>query len=384
MSAHKNWTKELSEMERVLNSSEDFEAKSLIDHFESIDENFCDQNFSHLYLKLWKVAKNAGQLNLANLYAKKALDFLITYKRIPKIKELLGEFRSEGILKKNSEDYVRKCEILLGKKIDFQNEDLKYFDLMDDHPEHWKEFKNYLKQYLLIVTEWGIQEWKLCYEFILVNQFDKDISFALMERASEMKRADLVKKFEQLFSNKKVKVKKITETAQPKHQRKNEKLHLDYDQVAMDLLSGSIEPNDEEQRRVLSSLKFITEEELNKRGKDMIVAFELLGMEKVVLTLCEQMIKLTEDIKERASLYFIWAQALNNSGDFFKTIDLIDEVLAKEPFYEEERVAFLYLKAEACVKVKKIKMAKEIFAQIKKFNPHYRLVGERLKALETT
>jgi len=109
-----------------------------------------------------------------------------------------------------------------------------------------------------------------------------------------------------------------------------------------------------------------------------------LGMEKVVLTLCEQMIKLTEDIKERASLYFIWAQALNNSGDFFKTIDLIDEVLAKEPFYEEERVAFLYLKAEACVKVKKIKMAKEIFAQIKKFNPHYRLVGERLKALETT
>jgi len=384
MSAHKNWTKELSEIESLLNSSEDFDAKSLLDRFESTDENFRDQNFSHLYLKLWKTAKNSGQLNLANQYAKKALDHLVSLKRIPKIKELLMEFRAEGILKKNREEYVRKCEILLGNKVNFHNEDLKYFDLMDDHPEHWKEFKNYLKQYLLIVTEWGIHEWKLCYEFILVNQFDKDISYALMERAYELNRADLVKRFEQLFANKKIKVKKMSEPARPKLQSKNEKLHLDYDQVAMDLLSGSIEPNEEEQRRVLSSLKFITEEELSKRGKDMIVAFELLGMEKVVLTLCEQMIKLTDDIKERASLYFIWAQSLNNSGDFFKAIDLVDEVLVKEPFYEEERMAFLYLKAEACVKVKKIKMAKDIFAQIKKFNPHYRLVGERLKALETT
>jgi hypothetical protein len=116
----------------------------------------------------------------------------------------------------------------------------------------------------------------------------------------------------------------------------------------------------------------------------MIVAFELLGMEKVVLTLCDQVIQHTEDIKERASIYYIWAQALSNSGEYFRVIDLIDELLVNEPFYEEERMAFLYLKAEACLKVKKINMAREIFGIIKKFNSHYRMVGERLKALETT
>lgn len=384
MSAHKTWTKELSEIESILNSSENFDVESLLNRYESIDENFRDQNFSHLYLKLWKVAKNSGQLKLANHYAKKALDYLFLLKRIPKIKELLQQFREEGILKKNSEVYWRKCEILLGKKVDFHEEDLIYFDLMDEHPEHWKEFKNYLKQYLLIVNDWSINEWKLCYEFILVNHFDKDISYTLMEKAFELKRTDLVQRFEQLFASKKIRVKKLTESAKQAVVSKNEKLHVDYDQVAMDLLSGAKEPNSEEQSRVLSSLKFISEDELRLRGKDMIVAFQLLGMEKVVLTLCEQVIQLTEDIKERASLYFIRAQALNNNGDYFKSIDFIDEILAKEPFYEEERMAFLYLKAEACVKLKKNKMAKEIFGQIKKYNPHYRLVGERLKALETT
>lgn len=384
MSAHKNWSKELSEIERCLNSSEDFDEKSLLDRFESIEENFRDQNFSHLYLKLWKTAKSSGRLNLANLYAKKSLDHLIALKRIPKIKMLLEEMRTEGVLKKNYSEYIRKCEILLGKKTDFHNEDLKYFDLMDDHPEHWKEFREFLKQYLLVVNEWGSEEWKLCYEFILLNHFDREIAIALMEKAFELNKHELVKRFELLFASKKIKVKKLTVATTPKMTTKSENLHLDYDQVAMDLLSGAKEPNDDEQNRVLGTLKFITEEELRNRGKDMIVAFQLLGMEKVVLTLCEQVIKHTDDVKEKASLFFIQAQALFNSGDYFKAIDLIDELLGKEPLYEDERMAFLYLKAEACLKVKKIKQAREIFGKIKKINPHYRLVRERLNSLETT
>lgn len=387
MSAHKNWTKELSEIESILNSSEEFDGEFLLNRFETIlkdcGEDYCNQNYSHLNLKFWKIAKNEGRLKLANHYAKKSLDYLIALKRIPKVKALLQQFREEGLLKKNSDVYWRKCEILLGKKVDFHDEDLICFDLMDEHPEHWKEFKNFLKQYLLVANEWTVNEWKLCYEFILVNHFDKDVAYALMEKAFESNRPDLVKMFEQLFASKKIKIKKFTKSAKQNIVSKNEKLHVDYDQVAMDLLSGSSEASSEEQRRVLSSLKFIPENELRQRGKDMIVAFQLLGMDKVVLTLCEQMIQLIEDIKERASLYYIWAQALNNSGDYFKAIDLIDEILSKEPFYEEERIAFLYLKAEACVKVKKIKMAREIYTRIKKINPHYRLVGERLKALET-
>jgi len=77
-------------------------------------------------------------------------------------------------------------------------------------------------------------------------------------------------------------------------------------------------------------------------------------------------------------------QALMNRSEYFKAIDLIDEVLQDEPLYGEEQLAFLYVKAEAYLKLKKTKMAKELYVAIKKLNPHYRLVGERLKSLETT
>lgn len=385
MSAHKKWTQALSEMERVLNSSEPIsDSQILLEQFESIDENFRDENFLQLYLKFWKIAALAGKINLANKYAKKSLDYLISLKRIPKIKELITSFHAHGIFKKQYQEYLRKCEILLGKKVDFHNEDYKFFDLMDDHPEHWKEFPEFLKQYLIIVDEWSSDEWKMCYEFLLQNHFEKEIILALMDKAHDKKRNEVVKKFEQILTAKKVKTKKraLVETMAVTSTR--EKLYMDYDQVAMELLSGEKEPNDEEQRRVLNSLKFIPEEELKHRGKDMIIAFELLGMEKVVLTLCEQVAKNITDVKELASLYFIWAQALFNSGEYFKAIDLIDELLFKEPLYSEERMAFLYVKAEACLKLKKIQMAKDIFSEIKKINPHYRLVNERLKTIETT
>lgn len=384
MSTHKKWSEELSEIESVLNSVEDFDAKIVLDRFESIDEDFRDQNFSYLYLKFWKLAKASGRLTLANIYAKKSLDHLLLVKRIPTIKKLLQELQQEGIFKKQSFEYLRKCEILLGKKGDFRNKEMKYFDLMDDHPEHWKEYPEFLKQYLLVVGEWNIKEWKLCYEYILNNRFDKDVLYILMEKAFERGEVDLVFKFEKLFAAKKVRIRKLISSQAPEVFLAPEKLHVDYDQVAMELLSGEKSPNDDEQRRVLNSLKFLTGDELRSKGIDMIVAFELLGMEKVVLTLCDQVIQHTEDIKERASIFYIRAQALSNSGEYFTVIDLIDELLANEPFYEEERMAFLYLKAEACLKVKKIKMAREIFGIIKKFNSHYRMVGERLKALETT
>ena len=55
----------------------------------------------------------------------------------------------------------------------------------------------------------------------------------------------------------------------------------------------------------------------------------------------------------------------------------------KEPLLKEERIAFDYLKAEALFKLKRYKQAGNIFAQIKKFNPYFRLVSQRLRDSET-
>ncbi len=379
------WASVLSEIERSIpNLEKTLDFKVLLDRFESTDEDYRDQNFSHLYLSMWRVAFNAGKLNLANKYSKKALNYLIKYKRIPQIKSFIQSLHDAGLIKKDPEEFLRKRDILIGKKNNIAADDFKNIDLMEDHPEHWKEFPEFLKQYLLLDPEWSIDQWKLCYEFILLNHFERNIFFSLMEKSHERKNNKFERKFTELFAAKKVRVRKLESFSEGNPTLKeNEKLHVDYDQMAMDLLSGTIEPTDDEQKRVLSSLKYIPEEELLSRGQDMIIAFELLGMEQVVLNLCERMVGAVKDVKQLASIYFVWAQALSNIGDYFKAIDLVDGVLNKEPLYEEERLAFIYLKAEACLKLKKIKIAKELYLEIKKQNPHYRLVRERLKAIET-
>ena len=199
-----------------------------------------------------------------------------------------------------------------------------------------------------------------------------------------MKNKSAESKIIKLLDSKKIKfhAREIFPKTEEKHVQK--KLHLDYDQMALELLSGLKEPNVDEQRRVINSLKFISDQELLLKGQDIIVAFELLGMEQVVYELCQKMLELQVDIKDRVTTFYVWAQALSNNGDFYKTIDLIDDLFQKEPLNSEEDLAFKYLKAEACLKIKRTKMAKELYLEIKKINPHYRLVGERLIEIEAT
>ncbi|MGZ3788369.1 MAG: CDC27 family protein [Bacteriovorax sp.] len=381
----KKWVAVLSEIERTIPLIKtDEDAKNILDRFLSFEEYVSDHGFSHLYLSMWNIALRLGKIKLANHCAQKALLYLIELKRVPGIKDFLHSLHAAGLFKKKAEEYLSKVDVLLGKKTNvIQQIDKETFGIMEDHPEHWKDSPVFLKQYLLLDEEWSIDQWKLCYEFILLNNFDKDLFQALMEKAKVYGNQKAEQDFLELFQAKMIRVRSPSLTQKAKNVVGKEKLILDYDEVAMELLSGAITPSDEEQKRVIHSLKFISEEDLRERGQDMIVAFELLGMERVVLTLCERMLELLQDVKQRASTYYIWGQALNNNGDYYKAIDLIDEVLKKEPLYDEEQLAFLYLKAEACLKLKKIKMAKEIYTTIKKHNPHYRMVKERLKAIET-
>lgn len=359
------------------------DSKNLLQQFESIDESVRDQYATKLYLQMWRVALRAGKLSLANSYAKKSLQYLIALKRIPQIKIFIQTLRDAGLFKSKSEEYLIVEEILLGKRNKITTSELDHVELFLSHPEHWKQSPEFLKQYLLIEEEWNQDLWKLCYEFILLNHFDKDVFQALLEKARELGNKEYEQKILALLATKNIKVRSYKAPESKEVLTANEKLNVDYDQIAMELLSGVKEPNNEEQRRVLNSLKYITEEELRTKGQEMIIAFELLGMEQVVLSLCESMINILTDVKQRASTFYLWAQALFNTNEFYKTIELIDEVLHAEPLYGEERLAFLYVKAEACLKLNKIKMAKELYNAIKKQNPNYRLVGERLKTLET-
>ncbi|MDO9182035.1 MAG: hypothetical protein Q7U04_06485 [Bacteriovorax sp.] len=385
MSEQQKWKQFLSSIESMApNLTSIEEQKLLLNQYESIDENYRDIECPSSYKHMWKVSLQLGKLNLANKYAQKYLQHLLDLKRTPQIKSFLASLLEASLFKKDEVKYLRITEILLGSVKKITEADLVHFELLNTHPDHWKASSLFLQQYLLLESDWKAEEWKLCYQYILLNHFDRDIFNLLLEKSQELKNKNTEKKIKELFDAKNIKYNSQKLTGQNIEQTKKESLNLDYDQVAMDMLSGLKEPDNEEQRRVLNSLRFIPEEDLALKGQDMIVAFELLGMEQVVQVLCEKMVKILTDVKQKASVYYVWIQALNNNEEYFKSIDLIDEILEKEPLYGEERLAFLYLKAEACLKLKKIKLAKQLYMEIKKENPHYRLVGARLKLIEAT
>ncbi|MBP9681497.1 MAG: hypothetical protein KBD76_08840 [Bacteriovorax sp.] len=384
MSEKNKWAKILSELERDLPIFVEMaDIKVCLERFMSVDEDYCDQFYPHLYFSLWKLALKLGKLNLAKKYAQKSLNHLIEFKRIPQLNKLLLSLEEVGFFKEKLGPYKTKRDILIGKRTD----SIQYYEgdveLMMDHPEYWKSFPEFLSAYLVLEREWGIDQWKLCYEYILKNQFEKDLFILLMEKSGELNRPGFQKKFMELLNVKKIKFKK---NELPKIEKTisapKDRLIIDYDLVAMSLLSGAIGPTDEEQSRVLNSLKFISKEELRLKGLDMAIAFELLGMEQVVFCLCEQLVKISNDVKMIIGAYYVWAQSLESAGKYFKVIELVDEVIDTQPLFEDERVAFIYLKAEACLKLKKNKMAKSLYLEIKTLNPHYRSIRERLKIIE--
>ena len=374
----KKWTLVLHELDLKISertSSDDNE--SIIWIFENLDDEYRDEYAKRFYSVMWKIAFESGKIKLAKKYVDVHLNNLIEYKRVPALKKLMTELSAVGLL--NTHKKFPMIQTILGKKGQFSLEDS---DSFEHHPEMWKNSKNILKNYLLEESEWKLEHWKLAYEYVLKFYYDKDLFLLLAERSRNLKKDKHTENILAFLREKKVDLKSFEVKSSPKSVASKNELHVDYDQLAMDVISGVKEPSITEQKRILVSIQNLDDVELLDKGKDMIVAFGLLGMDKVVVRLCERVIPLIKEVKLRAGIQFMLAQALFNNNEFYKVCDLIDDTFETEPLLPDEVLAFNYLKAESLLKLKKYKVAKDLFVSIKKHNPHYRLVGERLKELE--
>jgi hypothetical protein len=380
----KKWTLLLREIEQIVSTATEYEdQKSLLFIFESIDEDYLQNHAQKLYTEMWKVAFKVGKIKLAKSYGELAMDYLIEYKRIPRLKKLIQEFREFGLFKDHPK--FNFVDLSLGKKTNEVFSLSEDWSFLESHPEAWKSSKSMLKQFLIGENEWSVEHWRLAYEYVLKFYFDKEIMLLLAEKSHELNKISYKLSFVDYLGKKKISVKQFEERKMLKKDSgpKTRALHVDYDQLAMDVMSGAVEPSITEQRKILLSIDDLSTEDLVTKGKDMVVAFGLLGMDKVVMSLCEKIIPHLNNPHEKASLEFMQAQSMHNSGDFYKSIDLIDDIFSREPLLEDELIAFNYLKAESLMKLKKFKSAKEIFLGIKKRSPNYRLVSERLRYIET-
>jgi hypothetical protein len=371
------WTFIFNEIEDQLNKDEGSDNyEKLVQLFEKIEIKKREEKGIKYYPQMWKIALKAGKVKLANEYALFFMNYLIELKRIPAIKNLINEMQDAGLFKKNMNTGI--IENLTGKIT------LSEGNYSKAHPENWKNTKDKLQQYLSENEVWTIDTWKLVYEFILMFHYDEEIFMLLTEKAILLNKENHKKNFITFLERKKVNLKVLNN--EKKNIAGNEKGSIsstDYDQIALDLVSGITSPSITKQKKILVSIHKMTNVELQEQGKDMIVAFGLLGMDVVVIELCKKIIPLVDEVKKRAGLQFMLAQSLYNNRDYYKAVDLIDDVISTEPLLQEELMAFNYLKAESYLSLKKFELAKALYLKIKKINPNYRLIVDRLRNIET-
>ena len=309
----KKWKLLHQKLELKLSTRESVEDdESLIQIFENMDREYRDQYAANLYLVMWKIAFKSGKIKLAKNYIETLLDHLIEYKRVPTLRKLIFELSQEGLLQQNKK--IKMIDTILGKK---NQSTLDMFYSYEYHPEMWKNSKNILKNFLIEKNEWNIDSWKLAYEFILKFYYDKEIFLILAERTFDLGKNNHYEHFKSFLISKKISLKAIENKPSQMMKIKYKSLDVDYDQIAMDVISGVREPSIAEQRRILISIQEINEEELKAKGKDMIIAFGLLGMDRVVIRLCERLLPLLTEVNLRAGIQFMLAQAYYESNEHY-------------------------------------------------------------------
>lgn len=296
----------------------------------------------------------SGKVHDAKNFADIVLKELFELKRVPAILKFISQNKELGYPLKKLINYEKWLAQLEGSQGSSVSE-------LEWHLDHFKSSKEFAKKYLLEEEEWGKEHFGLCYEYIL--QFGKDDE--IFSKINAIKGSSSLDKKDN-----------------PPHETPVKSLNFNYDQIAYELISGKKSSKEYEQSKIISELKMLEFDNLKNDGKEMATAFRFLGMDEVVLYICEKIYNTQVDVKERAGLKFLSIESLINLKKNHQAIQEIELFLNREPVFGEEKLAIEYLRAEAYFNLNKMTEAKKYFKEIQSKNPHYRFVNQRLKTLE--
>lgn len=348
-----------------------------LEEFILVEKNIQKISEFKAYVEMWKVAFSLGKLELSRQYCLKAFFYLLHFKRIPKIKEFIKEldkFENDSFIKNS---WAVHEKILLGKKnseIFFSNDN---FEIMHSHPEHWKFSLEFLKEYLTIEIEWGIDDWKLCYEYILLNRFDKDIFKLMYYHFEELGKDQFCSLIKDLF--KKYKISHVFKSfPRPVVISKNNKIE---NKLQLEIYNKPLKISDEE-TNLITSIKILSDDELIQNGLDLLLALKFLNMNYAVDFLSNKLLFLNFSAEKKLEIYNFKIESLFAMDKLIEVIDQCDYVISNELFIEFSLVNFEYLKAETYLKLKDFKKSKGLFLKIKNNHSNFRMTLERLNEIE--
>lgn len=116
--------------------------------------------------------------------------------------------------------------------------------------------------------------------------------------------------------------------------------------------------------------------------EDMVIGLKLLNLPKVALGLLNRVTLENKEYLERININYLKAELLFSLGEFHRTRDLIDDTLGENPLTEDEKISFIYLRAECYYALSDFTNALIDYKFVLKGRKNYRLSKERVKELE--
>jgi hypothetical protein len=124
-----------------------------------------------------------------------------------------------------------------------------------------------------------------------------------------------------------------------------------------------------------------TDEALFSQADSLIYTFNSLGFYKSSLDLIERVFELGE-LRDQIGLKYLECETLRMKQDYYKSLNKIEDYLEVTPLTENEKVSFLYLKAEILRELGRKRDALKVYSKVYGLNKNYRMISDRLKEIE--
>lgn len=142
----------------------------------------------------------------------------------------------------------------------------------------------------------------------------------------------------------------------------------------------------EEQRdpieEYLSLVKHYDYQYIQENFEDMIIGFNLLNLYPVSLEIAKKVDFKKLNERELVNYNYLLVETHFLNRDFYKMRDVCEDTLAGLPLVQEEKVTFLYLRAEAYYFLGFHKQSLAIYKSLTRLHPNYRLTEQRISKIE--
>lgn len=329
----------------------------LIKFFLKLDDGLYYINLNNLILS-WKILITHGKIKFSFKIADQILEKLVVNKRIIFLEKFLEELIPTSYPKKKIQHIREKIKMIKGISPNEINE--VDFDFINDfHEEFWFGKKNHLKTEIQNLKKWDVEKIKKIYEYILIYGYDEEVILEMLPVIS--KSEQYKRQYLNFLSKQNLTIPTIVNHSNDEIQN----LKKDYDQLALQLISGQKTNLDRDERNTIISIKLMSEEDFKLVAKEYLIAFRMLGMIEVVKYIVQRIIVLEFDLKTKIEATFTLVDALVENQMYESAIIEIDKAILNLNLIPEEKIAFLKLKMNSCKKLSQVSLVKQIEQEIK-------------------